>query len=126
MIMINSNTQILIKDLKFYGFHGVYPEEQIVGTTFRADAVIDIDPNLPGFSSDRLDDTVNYETIVERIIKIGTTQKYKLIEKLAQTMAESLLQMDSNILAVDITIYKSVNRLTPEPQWIGIHRRVQK
>ncbi len=126
MIMINSNTQILIKDLKFYGFHGVYPEEQIVGTTFRADAVIDIDPNLPGFSSDRLDDTVNYETIVERIIKIGTTQKYKLIEKLAQTMAESVLHMDSNILAVDITIYKSVNRLTPEPQWIGIHRRVQK
>ena len=117
--------QIIIKDLKFYGFHGVYPEEQVVGTTFRADAIIDIDENLQGFRTDQLEDTLNYEIIVERLIQVGTTQKYRLIEHLAQVMADEILSLD-HVLAVDITIYKSVARLTPEPQWIGVRRRVIK
>lgn len=115
-------SQIILKDLKFYGFHGVYPEEQVVGTTFRLDLTLDIDDNLQGFHTDRLEDTLNYELIVERVLRIGTTHKYKLIERLAQVMAESILQDFADVSRVEITIYKSVTRLTPEPQWIGVKR----
>ena len=115
-------SQIILKDLKFYGFHGVYPEEQVVGTTFRLDLTLDIDDNLQGFHTDRLEDTLNYELIVERVLRIGTTHKYKLIERLAQVMAESILQDFAAVSRVEITIYKSVTRLTPEPQWIGVKR----
>ena len=114
-------SQILIKDLKFYGFHGVYPEEQVVGTTFRVDAQITIDPDLKGFETDQLDDTLNYERLVEKLLQIGTTQKYRLLERLADEMARAMLAFP-NVHQADITVYKSVNRLTPEPQWIGIRR----
>lgn len=117
--------QIILKDLKFYGFHGVYPEEQVVGTTFKAEISIDIDDDLPGFYTDQLEDTLNYEKIVERVLNIGTTQKYKLIERLAQVMAEEILSFE-HVIAVDVTVYKSVTRLTQEPQWIGIRRRVSR
>lgn len=118
-------SQIIIKDLKFYGFHGVYPEEQVVGTTFRVDVIVDIDEDLSGFYTDQLEDTLNYEKIVEHLLSIGTTQKFKLIERLAQVMAEDIMSFD-HVFSVDITLYKSVTRLTPEPQWIGIRRRVEK
>ncbi len=117
--------QIIIKDLKFYGFHGVYPEEQVVGTTFRADVTLDIDDDLPGFETDRIEDTVNYEGVIERIIGIGTRQKYHLIERLAEVIGEELLEVE-HVCAVDVVIYKSVSRLTPEPQWIGVRRRIRK
>ncbi len=119
------NSQIIIKELKFYGFHGVYPEEQAVGTTFRVDMTVDIDDDLKGFETDQLEDTVNYEKIVERVLSIGTTKKYRLIEHLAQVMGESILTFD-HVNRVDITIYKSVARLAPEPQWIGVRRILEK
>ena len=118
-----ANSQIIIKDLKFYGFHGVYPEEQVVGTSFKADIVIDIDDACAGFESDRLEDTLNYENVVEAVLAIATQQKFKLIERLAQVVAERILSFD-HVLAADVTIYKSVARMTPEPQWMGVRRRV--
>ena len=117
--------QIIIKDLKFYGFHGVYPEEQIVGTSFRADVVIDFDDGMQGFYTDRLDDALNYENIVKCIVSIGTGQKYHLIECLAQVLCEKILAFD-HVYSVDVTIYKLVNRLTADSQWIGVRRCVQK
>ena len=118
--MQNEINQIIIRDLKFYGFHGVYPEEQVVGTTFRADVVVDIG-DLPGFATDRLEDSLNYEHIVERILSIGTGRKYRLVERLVQAIAEEILAFPQ-ALCVDVTVYKSVRRLTPEPQWIGVRR----
>lgn len=117
-------SQILIKDLKFYGFHGVYPEEQVVGTTFRLDITADMDADLAGFHTDKLEDTLNYELIVEHALRIGTTQKFKLIERLAQVLAEEILHLFAEISRVEITVYKSVTHLTPEPQWIGIKREL--
>ena len=119
-------TQILIKDLEFYGYHGVYPEEHVVGTTFRLDLTLDVDEKLPGFQTDRLEDTLNYELVVERVLLIGTSRQYKLVERLVQVMAEDLLQAFPEVSRVDITIYKSVTRLTPEPQWIGIRRTLAR
>ena len=119
------SAQIIIKDLKFYGFHGVYPEEQVVGTTFRMDIILDIAQDLPGFDNDKLNDTLNYERIVERALEVSTKQKFKLIERLAQVLCAEMLKFE-HVLSADVTVYKAVNRLTPEPQWIGVRRVVSK
>lgn len=124
-MLIAMNSQIIIKELKFYGFHGVYPEEQVVGTTFRADITVDIEDELKGFLTDQLDDTVNYEKIVECVLAVGTTKKYRLIEHLVQVMGEAILKFP-HVNAADVTVYKSVTRLTPEPQWIGVRRVIKK
>ena len=122
--MTATTSQIILRDLRFYGFHGVYPEEQVAGTTFRADIVADID-DMPGFATDQLEDTVNYERIVQLVLDLGTHRKYRLIEHLAQVIAEQILAWD-HVLAVDVTIHKSVTRLTPEPQWIAVRRVLRK
>ena len=120
-----SESQIIIKDLKFYGFHGVYPEEQVVGTSYKADITIDIDDSFEGFKTDRLEDTLNYEKIVETVLKIATRQKFHLIERLAQVIGENIIAFE-HVMAADVTIYKSVTRLTPEPQWMGVRRKITR
>ena len=102
--------QIIIKDLILFGYHGVYPEESTRGTQFKLSLIADIDPDLHGFYTDEIGDTVNYEMIVER---------------LCQVIAESVLELP-NIEAVDITVEKRIEGLTPEPQWIGVRRVVRK
>lgn len=118
-------SQIIIKDLRFYAFHGVYPQEREIGTTFKADIILDIDSSLKGFHTDKLSDTLNYEKIVETILNISTHHKYFLIEHLAQVLCEEMLKYNE-VLAADVTIYKSVKQLTPDPQWIGVRRKMEK
>ena len=118
-------SQIIIKDLKFYGFHGVYPEEQVIGTAFRLDVILDIDSSMPGFNNDKISDTLNYESVVARILKIATKKKYKLLEHLAQVLCKEMLKFE-RVQSADITVYKLVNHLTPDPQWIGMRRVISK
>lgn len=119
--MIN---QILIQNLEFYGYHGIYPQEQVMGTRFRADIIVDLE-DLRGFESDQIDDTLNYERIVECVLEIGSKRTFKLVEKLTQTLAETLLDME-HVVAVDVTISKYLTQLSPAPLWIGVRRRLEK
>ncbi len=118
-------SKIIIHDLKFYGFHGVYPKENVVGTSFAVDLDITINSELACFDDDQIEHAVNYETLVSDILYIGTHQTFKLIEKLAQIMAESVLAHD-NVLQVTVTVHKLVTGLTPEPQWIAVSRTLSK
>ena len=63
--------------------------------------------------------------IVERLQMCVTKRRYNLVERLCQVIAESVLELP-NIEAVDITVEKRIEGLTPEPQWIGVRRVVRK
>jgi len=117
--------KIIINDLKFFGYHGVYPQENVVGTSFAVDLDIIINPDLSCFDDDQLEHAVNYETIVSDILNIGTKQTFKLIEKLAQVMAEAVLAHD-NVLQVTVTVHKLVTGITPDPQWIAVSRTLSR
>ena len=117
--------QIIIKDMILFGYHGVYPEESTRGTQFKLSLIADIDPDLHGFYTDEIGDTVNYEMIVERLQMCVTKRRYNLVERLCQVIAESVLELP-NIDAVDITVEMRIEGLTPEPQWIGVRRVVRK
>jgi dihydroneopterin aldolase len=73
---------IAIEGMKFYAFHGYYPQEQLIGTEFLVDVYVEVNISKAG-NSDQLSDTVNYETIY-RIVKAEMSKKSKLIEHVAQ------------------------------------------
>ena len=114
-----NQARISIKDLKFYGFHGVYPEERVVGTTFRADLDISLNPALEAFHDDCLDHAVNYETIVREILHIGSSTRFNLIERLALVMADAILA-HPGVLDATVTVHKLVKGMTPDPQWVAV------
>ena len=116
---LNPSAQIVIRDFVVHAYHGVYAEEGVTGTSFRIHLVIDISPDLPGFLTDALDDTLNYETVISRVYAVVTQNRFHLLERLCRAICDALLCLE-RILSVDVTVEKYLETLTPSPQWFGV------
>ena len=85
-----SRDRILISGLTFYGYHGVQPEEKVLGQRFTADVEIGLDLANAGVTDD-LEHTVNYVD-VQRIVGDAIEGRSRnLIEAVAEQIAQSLL-----------------------------------
>jgi dihydroneopterin aldolase len=84
---------IEITGLRYYGYVGYFPEEQVLGQWFEVDLTLWLDLSLVG-KSDRLEDTLNYADVVERVRQLIETSKYKMIERLNMAIIEAVLEME--------------------------------
>lgn len=76
--------------MSFYGYHGVYPEETKLGQRFIVDLVIGSSLKKAG-ETDLLEHTVNYAEAFNICREIVEGKPYKLIETVAETIAERVL-----------------------------------
>ncbi len=86
--MTNTDT-ILISGLEFYAYHGASDQEQTVGHRYRVDAKLSVDVRAAA-ASDRLGDTVSYSRVAKRIVEVGTSEQFRLLEALSQRMADTI------------------------------------
>lgn len=97
--------KISIKGLKLFAYHGVNPEEKENGQSFVFD--IDYYVNIAkACHNDSIDDTVSYAKVVKAVRSAFTEEKYDLIEKAAQVVADAILDSFEDIFKVDITLKK--------------------
>tara|TARA_B100000401_G_scaffold353026_1_gene250608 strand:- start:267 stop:629 length:363 start_codon:yes stop_codon:yes gene_type:complete len=81
---------IKLKNMQFYGYHGVYDHEKKLGAPFEVDVEI-TKPFNKASSSDDINLTVNYDAIFSLVNNIVTNSKYNLIETLADKIANKIL-----------------------------------
>lgn len=97
--------KITIKNLHFYAYHGVNLEEKEQGQNFYLD--IDYYVNIAkACHSDNVEDTVSYAKVVKCVKRVFTAEKYDLIERAAQVVADAILDEFEEILKVDVTLKK--------------------
>ena len=101
----NRKDKIIIKDLHVFAYHGVNLEEKLHGQNYYIDITADVDLTK-ACRSDDIDDTVSYSKMVKRAIYAFTAEKYDLIEKAAQEVADILLREFPKLQAVDVTVRK--------------------
>lgn len=97
--------KILMKNLSFYGFHGVLGEENKLGQKFIVDAVLYVDLG-EACKSDNVSDTVNYAEVYEIIQYHVTIKQYKLIEALAQNIINEIFEKHERVQEIELTIKK--------------------
>jgi len=95
---------ILIEQIEFYAHHGASDEEQTIGHRYAADVELRLDTSKAG-RSDALKDTVDYGAVADRVIKVGTSRKFRLLEALAEATADALLR-DFPVESVLLTVRK--------------------
>jgi 7,8-dihydroneopterin aldolase/epimerase/oxygenase len=79
--------------------------EAKVGQTFRLDLVLDID--LAAASrTDKLKDTVSYDTVVKTVSEAFCARRYRLVEAAAGAVADAVLANFSQVSAVAVTVHK--------------------
>ena len=111
--------KISIKGLKLFAYHGVNPEEKENGQNF----VIDLDyyVNIArACQLDTLDDTVSYAKVVKTIRRVFTAEKYDLIERAAQVIADAVLDEFDDIFKVEVTLKKPEAPISAEFDYVAV------
>jgi 7,8-dihydroneopterin aldolase/epimerase/oxygenase len=85
-----SDVAIEVRGLELFGYHGVLAEEKDHGQRFVFD--VELFAHDAGVRSDKLGDTVDYTKVVARVRAICEERRFNLIEALAGTIADDLLE----------------------------------
>lgn len=97
--------KIRINNLEVFCRHGVYKEETVLGQKFLVDATLYLDTRKPGLS-DKMEDSVSYGDVCRLIETEMLRQNDKLLERVAERIAESILKTFSLIQKVSIEVKK--------------------
>ena len=96
---------IELTGLVFMGRHGVKHNERMNTQRIQVDATLELELRYPG-ETDELTDTINYAEVRKIIQEIVETHSYKLLEKMAETIAESLLLRFDTLQRIIIRVAK--------------------
>ena len=95
---------ITLTGLQVYARHGVLEHEAHHRQPFVIDVVLHADPGEAG-ATDRLDATIDYGELAVRIHETAASERWQLIERLAQRIADVALSYD-RCSGVDVTVHK--------------------
>lgn len=104
---------IRIRNAVFYAYHGVLTEEQNLGARFELDVDMHCD-TAAAAETDLLKHTVDYAKVYSYIQRVVGKKKYRLIETLANTIAQGLLKEFTNLEKVQVRVRK------PHPPLNGV------
>lgn len=81
---------IRLRGMTFYAFHGVLASEQELGQRFEVDVEMRLNLSSAG-QSDDLAATIDYTRVYRVVQEKVLGQKFNLLERLAETIAEAVL-----------------------------------
>ncbi|MGE8001635.1 dihydroneopterin aldolase [Lysinibacillus sp. NPDC093190] len=109
---------IHLKDMQFYGYHGVLAAETTLGQRFRANVSLAVDMTKAG-ETDDLNYTVNYAEVYALCRDIVEGEQFKLIEALVLKIANSILETyTEKVKGVRVELIK------PDPPIHGYYKEV--
>ena len=97
--------EIKVKNVEVFCHHGVYKEENILGQKFLVDIICKVDTRAAGKTYE-LDLSVSYGDICRLVKKEMTRQNDKLLERVAERLAECILLQFPLIKEIEIEVKK--------------------
>ena len=114
---------INISKIKCSGKHGIYDYEKQNNQEF----LVDIHINISDFSEDDINKTLNYEEIVNFVIKFVNRENYDLIETLAKQISEQIVfkyvKNESILQEIKVTVHKPDTILKDTTEGISVSYR---
>ena len=104
MFMKATDMYIRMEGMKFYAYHGVLPQENLVGAYFYMDLKLKTDFSRAA-ETDELEGTVNYADI-HTAVKAEMKSPSKLLEHVCQRIASRIFHDFPSIEAIEISLFK--------------------
>lgn len=111
-------SKIILEDLKIYAYHGVLPEEKIIGNYFILNVELHADL-WKAAESDDLKDTVNY-ALVNEIIHEEMKTPSKLLEHVTGRIFDRLQKTFEEITFIRIRLTKTNPPMQGEMKGVSV------
>ena len=95
---------IVLRHVRFQAFHGVMPQESMVGGDFDVDLRVGY-PLERAMESDEVNDTLNYAALYA-LVKQEMQQPSKLLEHVAGRIVAAITRVFPQTTSVDLTLTK--------------------
>ena len=95
---------IQLTGIRCYGYTGYLQEERFLGQWFEVDLRMTVDLAAAG-QSDRIEDTLDYRSVITAVKEIISLSKFDLVEKLAETIIATVLSFDK-VQQVELKLHK--------------------
>lgn len=105
--------QIVIRGLQLVTHIGVPKEERAEEQILRAHLLLEVSP-FP--ADDRIEGTVDYKVVADRVRELAAAKERQLIETLAQEIA-TLVLSEFPVLSIRVELEKFI---LPETDWVGV------
>ena len=91
--------------MEFYGYHGVFPEENGTWATFMVDLVAETDLKEAGIT-DNLEESISYVDLYQVCQEVVEGEPFKLIEAVAEKVAMLILEQFAKVEQVSVKVVK--------------------
>ncbi|MBU8788643.1 MULTISPECIES: dihydroneopterin aldolase [Bacillus] len=109
--------KVYVEGMEFYGYHGVFDEENKLGQRFRVDLTAYLDLSEAG-KTDRIDATINYAELYKLCKEVVEGEPVNLVETLAETIAGHVLKQFQTVQECTVKVTK------PDPPIPGHYKSV--
>lgn len=97
--------RIILRDLGFFGYHGVMPEEAVLGQRFFIDLTCGVDLGQAA-RSDALEHSISYAEMYDVAKAAFEERRFKLIEAVGQHIVDRLFEAFPAIRWVQVRVKK--------------------
>jgi len=99
------SARLIVSKIELLGFHGCYGAERVKGNRFLVDLSVE-GTFHKAFSTDSLEESVDYAQLVSVVREINRQRKYFLIESFADAIANGLFERFPKINKVIVRVEK--------------------
>ncbi|WP_198662314.1 dihydroneopterin aldolase [Exiguobacterium sp. TNDT2] len=97
--------KMFVNGMRFYGYHGVFAEENRLGQRFNIDLMCELDL-APAGQSDDLTDGVSYAGLYQLTEDIVTGEPVNLLEALGERITTAVMAHSDKIQSVTVKVIK--------------------
>lgn len=117
--------KIVLSNLEFYGYHGYFPEENVLGQRFKVSIEAYGELSLSHTSGD-LDDSVSYVDIFDVVKEVFYSKKYKILEQLGYDIGKAIIAKFFRIKSVQVLVMKPEVPIPVTCDYFGIQQEIKR
>ena len=119
-----TSSHIILQEMRFYAYHGVLPQERVVGGDYTVSVEVDVDVTS-AIEHDVVDVTLNYAELYE-VVQHEMLTPSDLLEHLAGRIGKAIMTAFPQVKAVDLIVMKDNPPMGADCKGAGIKLHIEK
>ena len=118
------SSYVFLKNVRFRAFHGVLPQERLVGGDFLLNLRVGY-PIEKGMESDEGEDTLNYAALFD-LVRQEMNKPSQLLEHVAGRIVKTIMEAFPAVTSVDLELTKLNPPMGADSDGAGIFLKVKR